>query len=310
MKTGDSRQAVHLPARLAALRACVSTIASERELRRREVRRRATAASYMRADVDRLDADVGPGGSARSSARTPVVCDRTAAWVHGVDATAYAELDVDPPLETTSCAVTARPTARAAVGARRDLVPVDWTIIGGVPRDDADAHRAGTSAASCPARRARRHGRADARARPSPSPTLTAACFPRVLSGAGCRTAAVSWCRLVDGRGRVDAVSHGLESRSTITGCPRPRRSTGCTSTASRRTDWTWPTARPGRGRVRRRGVPHRRPADRARDASTPRVAADHGWTVIVVDKHVVQRRSDRCLDPRASDAPLGLRAS
>ena len=61
-----------------------------------------------------------------------VVCDRTAAWVHGVDAFRYAELDVDPPLETyvlRGHRATNRPECN---GGTRDLRPSDWTIIGGV----------------------------------------------------------------------------------------------------------------------------------------------------------------------------------
>jgi len=61
-----------------------------------------------------------------------VVCDRTAAWIWGVDCFGYAELDGTPPVE--SCVLRGHePTDRAEVaGVTRDLVPVDWTDIGGL----------------------------------------------------------------------------------------------------------------------------------------------------------------------------------
>lgn len=62
-----------------------------------------------------------------------VVCDRTAAWLLGVDVFRYAELDVAPPLE---CYVLRGhdPTDRRDLhGGSRDLLPEDWVKIGGVP---------------------------------------------------------------------------------------------------------------------------------------------------------------------------------
>lgn len=61
-----------------------------------------------------------------------VVCDRTAAWLLGVDVLRYAELDVAPPLE---CYVLRGhdPTDRRDLhGGTRDLLPDDWTEIEGV----------------------------------------------------------------------------------------------------------------------------------------------------------------------------------
>lgn len=61
-----------------------------------------------------------------------VVVDRTAAWIHGVDVLLFAEHEFVPPVET--CALRGRhPTERAAAdGRRRDLVPDDITVVGGV----------------------------------------------------------------------------------------------------------------------------------------------------------------------------------
>ncbi|MBM9459644.1 DUF559 domain-containing protein [Nocardioides sp. zg-536] len=60
-----------------------------------------------------------------------VVCDRTAAWLWGVDAFAYGELD-DPPIETAALRGST-PCRRAAVqGHTRDLSPDDVCTVAGV----------------------------------------------------------------------------------------------------------------------------------------------------------------------------------
>jgi hypothetical protein len=61
-----------------------------------------------------------------------VLCDRTAAWIHGIDVFRYAELETVPRLE--SCVLRGHdPTDRAEChGRTRDLVPEDWQVIDGV----------------------------------------------------------------------------------------------------------------------------------------------------------------------------------
>jgi hypothetical protein len=59
-----------------------------------------------------------------------VVCDRTAAWLHGVDTLAYRELELLPPLESfvlRDCPRTRRLTCRSG---ERDLAPEDICQIG------------------------------------------------------------------------------------------------------------------------------------------------------------------------------------
>ena len=61
-----------------------------------------------------------------------VLCDRTAAWIHGIGVLRYAELDVIPPLETYVLRGH-NPTERHNChGGTRDLEPEDWQVIGGV----------------------------------------------------------------------------------------------------------------------------------------------------------------------------------
>jgi uncharacterized protein DUF559 len=61
-----------------------------------------------------------------------VLTDRTAAWLHGVDAHVFAEHDVAPPIET--CALRGHePSARPGVDGRtRDLLPEDVMTLNGV----------------------------------------------------------------------------------------------------------------------------------------------------------------------------------
>lgn len=61
-----------------------------------------------------------------------VLCDRTAAWLHGVDVYRYAELDGVPQLDSFVLRGH-RPTDRADChGRTRDLLAEDWTWVGGV----------------------------------------------------------------------------------------------------------------------------------------------------------------------------------
>jgi hypothetical protein len=61
-----------------------------------------------------------------------VVCDRTAAWIHGAETHDYWELDVVVPLEV--CVLRGKaPTERSeCAGGTRDLHRDDWMLIGGV----------------------------------------------------------------------------------------------------------------------------------------------------------------------------------
>jgi hypothetical protein len=61
-----------------------------------------------------------------------VLCDRTAAWMHGVDVLDFRELDLLPPLDTFALrdrSRTARPECRRG---QRDLLPEDICIVNGV----------------------------------------------------------------------------------------------------------------------------------------------------------------------------------
>jgi hypothetical protein len=87
--------------------------------------------AYLRADVE-LTEIARAQVMALVVGRTAVLCDRTAAWVHGVDCLSYAELDDPPPVE--SCVLRGHePTERPeVVGRTRDLRDEDIVVIGGV----------------------------------------------------------------------------------------------------------------------------------------------------------------------------------
>lgn len=61
-----------------------------------------------------------------------VICDRTAAWVHGCEVHDYRELDVIPPIESYVLRGHDPTDRPECVGGTRDLRPEDWCEIDGV----------------------------------------------------------------------------------------------------------------------------------------------------------------------------------
>jgi hypothetical protein len=59
-----------------------------------------------------------------------VICDRTAAWLHGVDTFAMRELAALPPVETCVETAGSRVRRKGCRGTRRDLVPADVMRLG------------------------------------------------------------------------------------------------------------------------------------------------------------------------------------
>lgn len=94
--------------------------------------RRVTRGVYLRADVpDTTEVRV----AAVALALNPftVVCDRTAAWVYGIEVMDYRELDLLPPLETCALRGHSRTGRPECTGRQRDLLPEDICWLGGVP---------------------------------------------------------------------------------------------------------------------------------------------------------------------------------
>lgn len=93
--------------------------------------RRLFTGVYVRSDVP--DSILLRAQAARLvMSRHSVLCDRTAAWMHGIDVFRYTELETIPALE--SFVLRGHdPTDRVDChGGTRDLQPVDWELIGGI----------------------------------------------------------------------------------------------------------------------------------------------------------------------------------
>jgi hypothetical protein len=61
-----------------------------------------------------------------------VVCDRTAAWIHGVDVLSFRELGSPPPIELVSIRDLTPSRSRGVNGGERDLDPLDITVVDGI----------------------------------------------------------------------------------------------------------------------------------------------------------------------------------
>jgi hypothetical protein len=86
---------------------------------------------YLRADIPlTTNLKLRAAGLVISSAS--VACDRTAAWIWGVDVYGVRELDEVPPVETYVLRGKRRTERRGVRGGERDLLPSDWVEIDGV----------------------------------------------------------------------------------------------------------------------------------------------------------------------------------
>lgn len=86
---------------------------------------------YLRADIP-LDLVAKSRCAALVVTPHSVLCDRTAAWIHGIDVLRYAELDVVPPVESYVLRGH-HPTDRSeCAGGTRDLLPEDWMDVHGL----------------------------------------------------------------------------------------------------------------------------------------------------------------------------------
>ncbi len=113
-----------------ARRAGISRTRLDEAVRNRVVRR-VLRGVYVRAEIpDSLDLRVAAAAVVLSP--FAVVCDRTAAWIYGVDVLDYHELDLLPPLESYTLRGHARTARPECDGGQRDLQPEDIRIIGGV----------------------------------------------------------------------------------------------------------------------------------------------------------------------------------
>ena len=87
---------------------------------------------YVRSDVE-LTTELRAAAAFLVISEHAVVCDRSAAWIWGVDSFRLRELDVMPPLETFTLRGHRSSNRCGIRGGERDLRAEDWTMVGGVP---------------------------------------------------------------------------------------------------------------------------------------------------------------------------------
>lgn len=93
--------------------------------------RRLFSGVYVAADVT-LDPELRARAAFSVLADDVVLCDRTAAWIWGVDCFGYAELDGPMPVECVTPRFRRATERTGCDGGSRDLLPEDWCTVGGV----------------------------------------------------------------------------------------------------------------------------------------------------------------------------------
>lgn len=234
---------------------------------------------YLRYDVP-LTTQVKLCAAALVIHRHAVACDRTAAWVWGVDAFRLRELDVIPPLETFVLHDRTRTRRDETRGGVRDLAPQDWVEFDGV-RVTTPLRTALDLGCSLDRREALAAMDALARMHGFSASDL-AKHLPRYFRRRG----------VVQLRELVPLVRREAESqRESWTrlalhdfGLPTPELQwwVDVDGVPTYRLDLAYPRARiaieyDGRDH-------HTRPEDRARDEARRAWLREHGWTVIVID--------------------------
>jgi Protein of unknown function (DUF559) len=236
--------------------------------------------AYLRADVELTEVARAQVASLVMGS-TAVLCDRTAAWVLGVDCMRYAELDAPSPLE--SCVQRGHePTERPdVVGRTRDLREEDVVLIGGV-RVTSPLRTTADLLCLLPRRQAL--AAADALMREH---EFSAADLRRLLVRYFRRRGVIqarNLAPLVDSRSesageswtRLEIIDHRLA-------IPEPQYWVGADGEALYRLDLAYPHARIA---IEYDGVAHHTsPADRRRDEQRRAWLRARGWRVIVLTK-------------------------
>ena len=257
---------------------------------------------YIRADAE-LTPLVRAQAALLAISEHSVVCDRSAAWLHGVDMHPFRERDVMPKLESYVLRghdPTDRPECS---GGTRDLVPTDWMTIGGVrvttplrTAMDLGCKLSRRDALAAMDALARGHG-------------LTLAEMLRLLPRYFRRRGVIQLRELVplvDG----DSESPGeswtrLEMHDRGLPAPKLQHWVCVDGVPTYRLDLAYPHARVA---VEYDGEEfHTSAADREADRARRTWLRDHGWTVIVVTKHdFTAEATDRWI--REIRDALGLR--
>jgi hypothetical protein len=210
-----------------------------------------------------------------------VACDRTAAWLHGVDVMNYRELDLLPPLETFVLRGHRRTDRPECRGGSRDLRPEDICVVGGV-RATTPLRTALDLGCALSRRRAlaaldafmRVHG-------------ITHADMKRLLPRYFRRRGVVQLRQLVPiADGRAESSGESWTRLAILDAClpaPEPQYWVLVEGRPTYRLDLAYPRAKVA---VEYDGREfHEADEQREADAKRRKWLRDHGWTVIVVDK-------------------------
>lgn len=241
--------------------------------------RRLFTGVYVRADV--ADSVVLRAQAARLvMSEHSVLCDRTAAWIHGVDVFRYAELDAVPALESFVLRGHDPTDRRDCHGGSRDLLREDWQVIDGV-RVTTTLRTALDLACRLPRREAlaaldafaREHG-------------VTTVALNRLLRRYRRRRGVVQareLVQLVDARSESRGESWTrLEIHDHNLPAPQPQYWVTVDGVPTYRLDLAYPRARVA---VEYDGEEFHSGAHRARDEARRDWLRDHGWYVVVVTK-------------------------
>jgi hypothetical protein len=221
---------------------------------------------------------------------TSVACDRTAAWIWGVDVHEFRELDGVPPLETYVLRGHRASERDGVRGGRRDLVLSDWVEVDGVKvttplRTALDL--------GCVLRRRHALAAMDALMR---AHAFTPEDLSRALSRYRRRRGVVQLRELVplvDPRAesqpeswtRLELIDNGLPA-------PEVQWWVSVDGVPTYRLDLAYPHAKIA---VEYNGEEfHEAPEDRERDARRRDWLERHGWTVVVVDRTDFSRDTER----------------
>jgi len=262
--------------------------------RTRGITRRQLDAAVRQREVTRLlqgvyvrsDVTITPVLLAQATALvvedSSVICDRTAAWILGVECFDYTELDRIPPVESYVLRGHDPTDRRECAGGTRDLLPEDWLEIGGV-RVTTPLRTA--MDLGCKLSRRKALAAMDALMR---AYGFTHADMRRLVPRYFRRRGVVQLrelLALVDPRAESSGESWTrLEIHDRALPSPEPQYWVLVDGVPTYRLDLAYPHARVA---VEYDGEAfHTSDEDRAADRKRRTWLRDHGWTVIVVDKN------------------------
>jgi hypothetical protein len=250
--------------------------------------RRVMHGVYLRSDVP-LTVERKLAAASLVIAPNAVACDRTAAWIWGVDVHVFRELDVVPPVDTVVLSACARTRRAETRGGERALLPRDWTEVDGIRvttplRTAMDLgcglNRREALAAMDALMREHHFSRVD-----------MARMLPRYRRRRGV-VQLREIVALVDPRAESQRESWTRLAMLDF-GLPRPELQWWVTvdGVPTYRLDLAYPHARIA---VEYDGTEHHsRPEDVARDLARRDWLREHGWTVVVIDRSAFVPDSD-----------------